>query len=277
VPRIHSNTFIAPRIRSAPATVIAGRAADPRRHWNGNWERHSDYGWHRNWHHGFWPSWGWVPGGWLAGTAGGWLFPGESIAYSNPYYTAPETLYQAAVPDYSAPIPFVTGGEELQADESASVSPPDTIQDFLAARAAFKRADYATALTLINRALVQETRDPVMHEFRALTLFALGMYRDAAAGIYAILSAGPGWDRDTMLGLYPNAETYTRQLRTLEQYQRDNPSSADASFLLAYHYLTLNQRDQAVRQLEQVVRLQPNNALPSELLRSLTTPPAAGQ
>ena len=55
--------------------------------------------------------------------------------------------------------------------------------------------------------------DATMHEFRALVLFAEGKYHEAAEGIYAVLSMGPGWTWDTMMSLYPNEETYTRQLR----------------------------------------------------------------
>ena len=34
--------------------------------------------------------------------------------------------------------------------------------------------------------------------------------------LYVVLTAGPGWDWATMVGLYPDVDTYTRQLRALE-------------------------------------------------------------
>ena len=39
--------------------------------------------------------------------------------------------------------------------------------------------------------------DASLHEFRALVLFALGQYEQAAATLYAVLSNGPGWDWTT--------------------------------------------------------------------------------
>jgi len=110
----------------------------------------------------------------------------------------------------------------------------------------------------------------VLHEFRALTLFAQGKYQDAAATLYAVLTAGPGWDWATMSELYPDPEVYTRQLRELERYTRENPRAADGHFLLAYHYLVLGYQDQAIHQLEEVVRLQPDDKLAAELLQALT-------
>ncbi len=40
--------------------------------------------------------------------------------------------------------------------------------------------------------------DAALHEFRALVLFALQRYDDAAAALYAVLTAGPGWDWATL-------------------------------------------------------------------------------
>ena len=85
------------------------------------------------------------------------------------------------------------------------------------------------------------------------------------------MAAGPGWDWDTMKALYPDVTTYTNQLRALETYQKANPKSADASFLLAYHYLVLSYSDAALKQLENVVKLQPENQLAAQLLKSLKT------
>ena len=70
----------------------------------------------------------------------------------------------------------------------------------------------------MDQAIALVPNDTVLHEFRGLTLFALGRYKEAAAAEYAVLSAGPGWDWTTLSGLYPNVDVYTEQLRALEQY-----------------------------------------------------------
>jgi predicted TPR repeat methyltransferase len=74
-----------------------------------------------------------------------------------------------------------------------------------------------------------------------------------------------------MSALYPDVDTYTRQLRALEEYVRQHPDDAAAHFVLAYHYLVMGYKDAAVRQLREVVRLKPDDRLSAALLRALTT------
>lgn len=81
------------------------------------------------------------------------------------------------------------------------------------ARNAFYSGDYARALSSLDAALSKTPSDVVLHEFRALCLFALHKYKEAAGTLYAVLSVGPGWDWTTMSGLYSNVDVYTEQLR----------------------------------------------------------------
>ena len=89
------------------------------------------------------------------------------------------------------------------------------------------------------------------------------------------MPAGPGWDWKTMRGLYPDEDTYTRQLRALEGQVKKAPDAADARFVLAYQYLVLGAKDEAVKQLKEVVRVQPQDRLSAALLQALTTPVTA--
>ena len=130
----------------------------------------------------------------------------------------------------------------------------------------------AISFVAIMKAIRLLPSDATLHEFRAMTLFAQGRYKDAAATLYAVLAAGPGWGWDTMRGLYPDEDTYTRQLRALEEYVRKDPKSGEAHFVLAYQYLVLGVKDEAVKQLREVVRLQPQDQLSAALLKALTTP-----
>ena len=59
---------------------------------------------------------------------------------------------------------------------------------------------YKAALAKVDQAIASVQRH-LLHEFRGLTLFALGRYKEAAAADYAVLSAGPGWDWTTLSGL----------------------------------------------------------------------------
>jgi tetratricopeptide (TPR) repeat protein len=183
--------------------------------------------------------------------------------YMNPYYDAPAVV--AAPYDYSQPIDTTSPPSE------ASIADP-AIASFDAARAAFSQGQYDQALKQTDDALAKLPNDTAMHEFRALCLFALGRYDEAAGTLYAVLSVGPGWDWSTLVGLYPNVEVYTTQLRNLEQYCNTNPRSAAARFVLSYHYLTEGFTDAAVGQLKQLVALMPSDTLSAKLLRQLAAP-----
>ena len=104
-----------------------------------------------------------------------------------------------------------------------------------------------------------------------MTLFAQKKYKEAAATLYAVLSAGPGWDRKTLGGLYPDWDTYTAQLSDLENYVKAHPDDGSGHFLLAYHHLVHGNKDQAVAQLKDVVRLVPKDQLSARLLKALST------
>jgi protein involved in temperature-dependent protein secretion len=72
--------------------------------------------------------------------------------------------------------------------------------------------------------------------------------------------------------MYADTDAYTQQLRTLENYIRQRPDSADARFVLAYQYLTCGYTDQAAAQLRDVVRLNPKDQLSAQLLASVSAP-----
>jgi hypothetical protein len=259
------------------------------------------WGYRPHYHHGGWYHGGWAwhrhPACWWGGAAAaGWLLsPG--FVYTNPFYVQ-STVVEPAF-DYSQPIvvpqvivdqPTVTSAPPLDvaaaapvetADASAdsSAAPPpqqpvpeEVTRQFDSARVSFKNGDYPAALAAIDKAIVGLPGDAVLHEFRALVLFAMKRYQEAAATAYAVVAAGPGWNWDTLKSLYPNEQTYTNQLRALEAYQRENPQSADGHFLLAYHYLVLDYPDEAAKQLEQVAKLLPNDKLAPEILAALKPP-----
>ena len=63
--------------------------------------------------------------------------------------------------------------------------------------------DYQRALDLSDQVLKATPDASIVHEFRAMCLFALKRFDEAAAVDYAVLTAGPGWNWSTMAGLYP--------------------------------------------------------------------------
>jgi tetratricopeptide (TPR) repeat protein len=205
---------------------------------------------------------GWGLSSWGYGSM---LYGMGYMPYTNPYYAAPVVADGGPVYDYSQPIDTTAA----PADD-ATASPALALFD--AGRESFQQGDYAAALQNADKALAQLPNDTTLHEFRGLCLFALGRYDEAAATLYAVLSVGPGWDWTTMIGLYPNVDVYTTQLRALETYCDTNKDSATGRFVLAYHYLTQGHTDAAVTMLKQVVALKPTDALSAKLLKQLDAP-----
>ena len=262
-----------------------------------NWAdgHHNDYG---NWYHGCWN------GGWYGGA--GWNnlwnnYPAAAAfgltawgvnrmaygfgysAYSNPYYN--NSMITTGGYDYSQPlidysnsaVPAATGTDLATVPTTEVPSQPsdEGMAAFTDARNSFSQGDYSRSLDQLDVALRSMPRDTVVHEFRGLVLFALKKYPEAAAAIYAVLSAGPGWDWTTMSSLYPNVEVYTQQLRELESFLKANPDSPDAHFLLGYHYQTTNYTEAASKQFKAALALIPNDKLLKQLVAMTTAPDPA--
>jgi tetratricopeptide (TPR) repeat protein len=254
-----------------------------------DWQNWLDdrYPWHDGWHHGYWHGpwqgywehmWEEHPV-WAAFGVTSWALNTAAYTfgvadYGNPYYdSAPsgEVVY-----DYSQPI--VAPSEPTPAAAGEALPPGVTqsgLEAFDQARAVFSQGDYPQALKLADEALKTMPNDAVLHEFRALCLFALGQVRPAAATLHAVLAVGPGWDWTTLASLYPDIETYTKQLRKLEQFSRSQPSEADAHFVLAYHYMTMGHADAAAAQFGRVLQLVPGDSVARQLYEMLTYKPAA--
>jgi tetratricopeptide (TPR) repeat protein len=262
-------------------------------------------GYYGSWSSGAWSNWPVYPAVWAGGVGLGalGLAAADNFTYSNPYATnLSETVY-----NYSQPIPTYIESQPVQTvvingtadqvpatpglvDPSAAApaaQPPEeatTSEDpkikeatglYDQARESFKRSDYGAAKKMVDKAIGVLPQDRALHEFRALVLFAERDYSNAAAALYAVLAAGPGWNWDTIKSFYPDTDTYTRQLRALEADARDKPKLVEDRFVLAYHYFVLGQTDAAVKELEVVTRLQPEDKLSAQMLAALKPKPAS--
>ena len=188
------------------------------------------------------------------------------VGYYNPYYSSAYANYGY---NYSQPIPVYYNA---QATTSSNGTVGNSASDSLdAAVAAFKQNNYDAALDLVNQGIKQQPDDSVLHEFRALVLFAKGDYQQAASTVHAVLAVGPGWDWTTLSGLYGDIGLYTTQLRTLEGFVKQNPQDAAGHFLLAYHYMSDGYPDAASKQLQQVVTLVPSDQVAANLLKMTTS------
>ena len=275
--------------------------------WNGNWN-HGGSGYWNGWAHGY--ANGFYRGGWGGYWHGGWggywgrpwyaypiawglgawavgsvIYNSGYASYSNPYYGggASSDYY-----DYSQPITVINQQADGSATSAATADgssgatdpapqPPEVqtgVSHTDLARKAFKANDYSMAGKEVDLAIQSLPRDAALHEFRALIFFATRDYKQAAATLYAVLSAGPGWDWTTLSGFYDSTETYTRQLRSLEEFVKANPNSAEARFVLAYQYLTCTHTEAAKAQYQEVLKLQPSDGLSKQMLQLLGDNPS---
>jgi tetratricopeptide (TPR) repeat protein len=205
--------------------------------------------------------------------------------YENPYYSAPAEPYY----DYSQPVSMTTYPDQTAVAEQPAqpqevaqqpaVQPQETPQQTTAyqlfdqAREAFKKGDYANALRLDEQAIQSFPKDPVLHEFAALCLFAAGDYNRAAAVLNSMLAAAPGMDWTTMASFYPDNDTYAAQLKSLEAYCRAHRDDPAAAFVLGYHYLVLGYNDAAAKAMKRVVDLKPSDLVAKQILDALTAKP----
>ncbi len=238
---------------------------------NGSWNGNNYAGWGAA---GYGSGYAGGVGAWGAGSPMyGWGYSGYSNPYSAGYsglVGGSQTVAQqqpggapqgsaATAYNYSQPISTTAQPPEQAVARQSTAA-------FDQAREAFKAGDYAKALRLDQQALSQTPNDRSLHEFLALVFFAQGKYDQAAEPLYAVLSVAPGWDWTTLSGMYPDVDTYTRQLRALEANVRANPESAHSRFVLAYQYLGEGHVEDAVAQLKAVVKIQPADTLSAQLI-----------
>ena len=137
------------------------------------------------------------------------------------------------------------------------------------ARASFKDGDFDKALEQVNAAIEKRPSDATLHEFKALCLFAQGKFEEAAPVLYAVISAGPGWDAETLSSFYADYDTYQKQFKALRDFVAKEPDTGFGHFVLAYHYLVQGQKTAAVKELREVTRTQPGDKLSAELVKVL--------
>ncbi len=242
--------------------------------WNRQWNRYHTrpayrppayyppgYHYHRHDHSSAGSAVAWGLAAW---TLGSLAFDTGYNSYRNPY-PAPPVQTRTTVINYTQPLSVVAAKEAPEPEEAALTSEEKSTAAIERARAEFRNGDYLAALKSTDESISYTPGDSTLHEFRALCLFALGRYGDAAGVLNPVLASGPGWDWATMANFYPDSETYTGQIRKLEAYVESKPDSADAHFLLGYHYMVAGFIDEAHGMFDTVTRLQPADTVAAQL------------
>jgi tetratricopeptide (TPR) repeat protein len=244
----------------------------------GDWSNNRREYWqnlHYEWCHGYWSGhWGsgaghrhpWAAWGITSAAIGLTSWAAGSLFYDTGYYEYANPYCDTTSDEYSEPIETTSALPDFEAPAVMSA-----VTESDRARSAFYGGDYATSLEFVNSAISSTPSDALLREFRALNLFATRSYKAAAGTLYGVLSVGPGWDWTTMSSLYPSVDTYTQQLRSLEDYVHQNADSPDGHFVLAYHYVTQGHHEAAAKQLKEVCRLIPKDQLSSQLLAMISS------
>jgi tetratricopeptide (TPR) repeat protein len=170
---------------------------------------------------------------------------------------------QAAAYSYGEPInassPYPRPGSESSQWELAD-------SRFSLAQDAFQRANYGLAFQWA----MKSDRDMPQARTRALMaqiLFAQGAFSGAADQARAAVAMGPAIDWRVLYSYYDYATPrFNRQLDSLKEFVRQNPSSADAHFLLGYQRLVLGQDGPAHAELAIAAVIQPNDVVAKDLL-----------
>jgi tetratricopeptide (TPR) repeat protein len=228
---------------------------------------------HTHWHSGCWSGWNTYPSFWQQPVVG--LTPSvvAPVVYANPYVPPPPTSTTVVVTppppaalDYSQPIQVPSEAQVARTDQDVVDS---AMVMFDRARSAFKRGMYATAQSEVECAIRLLPGDPMLHEFRGLCQFAREDFQNAASTIYALLNVGPGSDWQTILALYPDQDTYSKQLRKLEKSIREGGNEPWRHFLLGYHYLVLDEREAALAEFRESSRLNSKDTVSRALVTAL--------
>ena len=236
------------------------------------------------WHHGHW-SFGWNSGfyrrswwysdssfssGFMWGigvwSLGNLIYDMGYQTYRNPY---PAPVIQNTFITYTQPISVAAAANPPGDDQTVDSAEAKSAEALERSRAAFKLGDYLAAFKAVDEAITHTPGDVTLHEYRALILFALGKYADAAGVLNPVLASGPGWGWDTMIGFYNGSELYSEQLRKLEGYVKSSPDKADSRFLLGYHYMVCGFMEKAYQEFTKASELQPADTI-SRQLRDLT-------
>ncbi|MCB1202632.1 MAG: tetratricopeptide repeat protein [Verrucomicrobiae bacterium] len=274
-------------------------------HWGYNpwWNRPAHYpwyggcwnhGWHGGYYGGYYRGWyGYRPPGYFydnddVAKALGWGLIGWGLgalcfssgynSYHNPYPATPVPTTYGTQITYNQPI-TVVASEVAAKDESQlqkmNEASSSLIED---SQEAFRQGNYLVALESANTAVAESPGDGALHEYRALVLFALAKYSEAAGVLNPVLAGGPGWDWTTMIQLYDSQDTYARQLASLEAYASSKPDAADAHFLLGYHYMVCGHVGPAAEQFRLASQIQPKDSISSQLynLCSVTADDSTG-
>lgn len=202
------------------------------------------------------------------------------VAYCNPCFESLPMSF-TAIHDYSIPLSIKRSqsspGGAIHTIDATAPQIDSARDSVVAAKALFEKAKklfqqglYDDSLKLVEQAIQADQKDLVLHEVRALNLFALARYDAAAAVLNAMLGVAPGMDWTSVSNFYGSDEAYRNQLRKLEKYASSNRTDPASHFVLAYHYLVAGFDVHAATALRTVVANNSRDVVAARLLETIS-------
>ena len=205
-----------------------------------------------------------LSGGWLRyrSSAYPWFAFGYGLGYGLPLGYAPGTAVYT--PDYAPPIPYPSA--ELPPEEEPPSEGLGRAIDYAQrGEIDFRNGQYDEAVRNWRHALVDRPNNAGLVLLLAQGLFQTANFAEAAGTVQQGLAMLPQDQWGVVVGkyarLYGATGDYTASLRTLEKARNDNPKDPALRFLLGYHYAYLGFPKEAVRELDEGLKVAPGDTI----------------
>lgn len=185
--------------------------------------------------------------------------------YNQPVYSRP--VYRQ--PIYTQPVtvnPIIISPTPAPARSAADIAKDRAKQLGSEAKQQFRNGQYTEAKKTLDQLVKLVPNDASGWQFRSIVSFTTGDFEGAAADIYDAMRLGNTWTRKSINNLYgANSSDYDQQLAKLTEAVTKTPSM-QGHFLLAYHHIVNEQFKDGRNELQNVLKLEPEEPLSKKLL-----------
>jgi len=188
----------------------------------------------------------------------------QPLTYQQPPVYPQQTVYVQPVasnPVHVSPTPATP--------PKANASIAQVKQLATQAKLQFRSNQYGKAKATLDKLVKLVPNDSSAWQFRGIVSFSMGEFEGAAADVYDALRLGKAWPRTSIANLYGDYEAnYAIQRSRLNESVAQKPSM-QGHFLQAYHHMVNEQFSEGKKELQNVLKLQPDEPLSKKLLVAL--------
>lgn len=134
---------------------------------------------------------------------------------------------------------------------------------------AFHDGEYESAEKWLRHAVTKDARDGRLWMMLGQSLFARGQFNDAAGAVQNGMTLLPPEQWGTVIenyrDFYATPTDYATQLKALEKAIADQLFEPGPRFLLAFHYAYLGYPAESIREVNELMKLAPNDTLAIKL------------